>query len=317
MRRKQTAFGQTGLEVTLLSFGCGPFGDMWAPVPDDQAAAAVEAAFGAGIRYFDVAPLYGSGKAERRLGLGLAGLPREEFTVSTKVGRLVINEGDPPVIDYSPDGVRRSLETSLERTGLDRFDIVHVHDPERHVEEALDGAFPTLRALQAEGAIGAVSCGTNFSEPLTRFVAEGVVDCVLLASRFTLLDHSALDDLLPLALERGIPVIAASVFNSGVLADPDADPSFVNYFYRPATPEIIERARAIREICLSHGVSLRAAALQFPLTHPAVASVLVGCRSAAEVVANVADFEADIPAALWGDLADAGFLSGQAVPAEP
>jgi D-threo-aldose 1-dehydrogenase len=309
--------GATGVEVTRLSLGCGPFGDMYAPVPDDQAVATVHRAHELGLRYFDTAPLYGVGKSERRLGLGLRDVPRADVTVSTKVGRLLQDDDGtiPPTFDYTPDAVVRSLEGSLERTGLDRFDIVHVHDPERHVDEALADAFPTLRRLQAEGTISAVSCGTNFSAPLARFVAEGVVDCVLLASRYTLLDQSALDDLLPLAHDRGVPVIAASVFNSGVLADPDADPAFVNYFYRPVVDEIMTRVREIRDVCRRHGVPLRTAALQFPMTHPAVATVLVGCRSAEEIAANVADFEAAIPTALWSELAEAGLLRPDAVPA--
>jgi D-threo-aldose 1-dehydrogenase len=307
--------GRTGVEITQMSLGCGPFGDMWAPVPDDQAAAAVVKAYEVGVRYFDTAPLYGVGKSERRLGLGLQGLPRDQLTISTKVGRVLQDDDGTtaPTFEYSPEAVRASLEGSRARTGLERFDIVHVHDPERHVDEALAGAFPTLRALQAAGEIGAVSCGTNFSAPLARFVAEGVVDCVLLASRWTLLDQSALDDLLPLALERDVPVIAASVFNSGILADPDADPVFVNYFYRPPTPDIVERVGRIRTVCERHGVTLKAAAIQFPLTHPAVASVLLGCRSADEVESNATDFAVDIPPALWTDLADAGLIRPDAV----
>jgi aryl-alcohol dehydrogenase-like predicted oxidoreductase len=307
--------GRTGIEITRMSLGCGPFGDMWAPVPDDQATAAVVKAYESGIRYFDTAPLYGVGKSERRLGLGIQGLPRDQLTISTKVGRILQDEDGTtaPTFEYTPAAVRASLEGSRARTGLERFDIVHVHDPERHIDEALAGAFPTLRELQAAGEIGAVSCGTNFSAPLARFVEEGVVDCVLLASRWTLLDQSALDDLLPLALQKAVPVIAASVFNSGILADPDADPTFVNYFYRPPTPEIVERVGQIRRVCEGHGVTLKAAAIQFPLTHPAVASVLLGCRSAHEVESNATDFAVDIPPALWADLADAGLIRPNAV----
>ena len=155
----RTTIGGTGVEITRMSLGCGPFGDMWAPVPDDQAIATVQAAFGHGIRYFDTAPLYGVGRSERRLGLGLAGLPRDQVTVSTKVGRVLQDDDGtvPPTFEYTPDAVKRSLEGSHDRLKLDRFDIVHVHDPERHVEAAMEGAFPTLRALQAAGEIGAVS----------------------------------------------------------------------------------------------------------------------------------------------------------------
>jgi D-threo-aldose 1-dehydrogenase len=283
---------------------------MWAPVSDEQAVATVHGAFAHGVRYFDTAPLYGVGTSERRLGLGLRDLPRHEIIVSTKVGRVLQDDTGtvPPTFEYTPDAIRRSLDGSHARLGLDRFDIVHVHDPERHIQEAIDGAFPTLRALQADGAIGAVSCGTNFSEPLVRFIREGLVDCVLLSGQWTLLDQTAGEELLPLALEHGVAVIAASVFNSGILADPDADPAFVNFKYRPPPPKVVERTRRISDVCATHGVSLKAAAVQFPFTHPAVSTVLLGCRSPEEVASNAADLAVDIPNALWADLADARLI---------
>lgn len=305
-----TNIGTTGVSITTMSLGCGPFGGMWAPVSYEQASDTVHAAFDAGIRYFDTAPLYGVGKSERRLGRALADLPRDQITVSTKVGRVLQDDDGTtaPTFDYSPDALKRSLDGSHERLGLDRFDIVHVHDPERHVEEAIEGAFPTLRAMQAAGEIGAVSCGTNFSEPLVRFVREGLVDCVLISGQWTLLDQTAGEELLPLAAERGVTVIAASVFNSGILADPDADPAFVNYRYQPPSPEIVERTRRIRTVCEGHGVSLKAAAIQFPFTHPAVGTVLLGCRSPEEIASNLADLAVDIPPALWTDLEAEGLL---------
>jgi D-threo-aldose 1-dehydrogenase len=305
-----TEIGATGVSVTKMSLGCGPFGGMWAPVTYDDAEATVHAAFSAGIRYFDTAPLYGVGKSERRLGRGLADLRRDEVTVSTKVGRVLHDDGTTaPTFDYTPDALRRSLEGSHERLGLERFDIVHVHDPERHVDEAIDGAFPTLRAMQGAGEIGAVSCGTNFSEPLVRFVREGLVDCVLISGQWTLLDQTAGEELLPLAAERGVTVIAASVFNSGILADPDGDPAFVNFRYRPPEPDVLERTRRIRAVCESHDVPLKAAAIQFPFTHPAVGTVLLGCRSPEEITSNVADLEREIPATLWSDLEAEGLIN--------
>lgn len=302
--------GDTGVEVTRLSLGCGPFGDMWAPVTDEQAEATVRRAYELGIRYFDTAPLYGVGKSERRLGMGVRDLPRRELTISTKVGRI-LQDADgtlPPTFEYTPEAVRTSLAASRERTGLDHFEIVHVHDPERHVQAAIEGAFPTLRGLQAVGEIGAVSCGTNFSDPLVRFIEEGLVDCVLISGQWTLLDQSALDRLLPLATQRGVAVIAASVFNSGILANPDADASFVKFKYQSPPPEVLNRTRAIQRICARYDVPLKAAAIQFPLTHPAVASVLVGCRSPEEVSSNVADAALHIPEDLWADLVTAGLI---------
>ena len=235
--------GATNVRVSRLSLGGTPFGDMYATVPDDQAVATVEAAFEAGVRYFDTAPLYGVGRAERRLGLGLRHLPRDEVVVSTKVGRILQDEDGtiPPTFEYTPEAIERSLAGSYERLGLDRVDIVHVHDPDHHMDEVMEVTLPALRKLQADGVIGAVSAGMNHSAPLARFVTAGLVDSVLVAGRWTLLDQSALDDLLPAAVEQGVSVIAAGVFNTGALADPDAGKQFANYFYRPAPPEIQDR----------------------------------------------------------------------------
>jgi D-threo-aldose 1-dehydrogenase len=308
--RETVGVGTTGTWLTRMGVGTTPFGGMWAPVPEEVARATVQSAFAAGVRYFDTAPLYGVGMAERLLGGGLRGLPRDEVTISTKVGRVLHDDDGtiPPSFDYSPDAVRRSLEESRRRVGVERFDIVHVHDPERHVDEAIAGAFPTLRSLQAAGEIGAVSCGTNFAEPLVRFVREGLVDCVLMSGQWTLLDQTAGRELLPLAAERGVAVIAASVFNSGILADLDADPAFVKFKYRDPDPSVLDRARRIGDVCSSHGVPLRAAALQFPFTHPAVASVLIGCRTPEEVASDVADLATPVPPGLWSDLAAEGLV---------
>jgi D-threo-aldose 1-dehydrogenase len=313
---ERTQIGETGVAISRLGLGCGPFGDMWAPVPDEQASATVARAFDVGVSYFDTAPLYGVGKSERRLGLGLRELPRADVVVSTKVGRVLqdLDGTIPPTFEYTPEAVRLSLDGSRARTGLERFDIVHVHDPERHVEAAIDGAFPTLRAMQAAGEIGAMSCGTNFTEPLVRFVHDGLVDCVLVSGRWTLLDQTALDELLPLAHERGVAIIAASVFNSGLLADPDADPPFANFKYRPPPPDILEKTRRIQDICERHGVSLKAAAIQFPFLHPSVSTVLLGCRSPEEIASNAEDLAVVIPPALWTDLVRGGVLRADAIP---
>jgi D-threo-aldose 1-dehydrogenase len=303
---ERTTLGNTSVEVSGLSLGGAPFGEMFQAITDDQVTETVHRAYDLGVRHFDTAPRYGNGESERRLGGALRDLPRHTIIVSTKVA---------PAFGGNAHAIDESLQASLGRSTLDHFDIVHVHDPDDHMDDVLETTFPRLRMLQAEGAIGAVGAGMNHAAPLARLVAEGVVDCVLLAGRWTLLDQSALDDLLPLSLERNVAVVAAGVFNSGVLADPDADPTLANFFYRPAPTDVLERVRRIRAVCETHGVSLGAAALQFPLTHPAVASVLVGCRSPQEVEINAANFEVDIPPRLWRDLADHELLRRDALSA--
>ncbi|MBK9178555.1 MAG: aldo/keto reductase [Acidimicrobiales bacterium] len=308
--------GGTGVRVTALGLGCAPLGNLYERVGEDQGRATVDAAWDAGIRWFDTAPLYGHGLAERRLGEALARRPRPEVVVATKVGRLLVPGDDPdgvfvdvppvrPVFDVTTAGVRRSLEASFERLGLDRVDVVHVHDPDEHEGEAREAVLPELRRLRDEGVVGAVGAGMNQSAMLTRFVRAGLVDCVLLAGRYTLLDQSALDDLLPAALEAGVAVIVGGVFNSGVLADPGPGATFD---YAPAGPAVLERAAALAAVCRRFDVPLAAAALQLPAAHPAVASVLIGARSADEVRQNVARFERPVPVGLWDALRSAGLL---------
>ena len=306
--------------MTQLGLGCAPIGNLYEGISDDDATAVVDAAHAAGIRFFDTAPLYGHGLSERRLGAALRSFPRDELTVSTKVGRVLVPDaprgrGAPtifvdvpsvhPVFDFSADGVRRSLDASLERMGLDRVDIVHVHDPDDHAEEALAGAFPALRRLRDEGVVGAIGAGMNQAPMLTRFVREAGVDCVLLAGRYTLLDQTGIDELLPLCEQEGVSVIAAGVYNSGLLADPKPGAPF---FYAPAPAAVVERARLLASHCANHGVPLTAAAIQLPKAHPAVTCVLTGVRSADELRANVADFDRPIPPELWTDLRRAGLL---------
>jgi D-threo-aldose 1-dehydrogenase len=309
--------GRSSVWVTRLGMGCAPLGGLFSPVADEQAAATVRAAWDAGVRLFDTAPLYGSGVAERRLGAALAGLPRGELVVSTKVGRLLVpGPPDPlfadsaplaPVFDFSADGVRRSLDASLERLGLDRVDVVLVHDPDHHEDEALNGAFPALLALRDDGVVGAVGVGMNQSAMPARFVTRLDLDVVLLAGRYTLLDQRGLDDLLPACEVRGTAVLAAGVLNSGVLADPHDTATFD---YEPATPAVLARARQLRGACRRHGVSLAAAATCFPLGHPAVAAVVVGARTPAEIEAAAGALAGPPPAQLWDDLLAGGLLPG-------
>jgi D-threo-aldose 1-dehydrogenase len=293
------------LEFGRLGLGTAPLGGLYDAVEDEIAHALVERAWELGIRYFDTAPYYGSGNAERRLGAVLCERPREEFVLSTKVGRLLQPGGSdwrgaPPLeayFDFSYDAALRSLEESLERLGLDRVDIALVHDPDNHYDEALAGAYRALARLRDEGVVRAIGVGMNQTELLCRFALEADPDCFLVAGRYTLLDRSAAEQLLPLCAARGIAVVAGGVFNSGVLAGGHT------YDYDSALPAVLERVAELREICARREVPLAAAAMQFPARHPAVASVLVGCRTPHEVEEDVRLFELDLAQELWRELA--------------
>ena len=322
---ERVALGRTGLEVTRLGFGSAPIGGLFSAVSDEAAIATVDRAWDLGIRTFDVAPLYGYGAAERRLGAALAGRPRADFVVSTKVGRLVrredeigrADEVDPQAIDgredafyvrsepvrmvfdFSADGVRRSIDDSLGRLGLDRIDIALIHDPDDHWEAAIGQAYPALARLREEGVIRAVGAGMNQSAMLARFAREGDFDVFLLAGRYTLLDQEALVELLPLCQERGVAILMAGVMNSGVLADPKPGSHF-NYVQ--ADPAIVERARRLAAICEHHDVPLRAAAVQFPLAHPTATSVIAGVRRIEHLDEYPAFLRLPIPDDLWAEL---------------
>jgi D-threo-aldose 1-dehydrogenase len=310
-----------------FGMGVSPFGNLFQRTTDEASIAAVDAAWDAGIRYFDTAPHYGLGLAERRLGRGLAGRPREEFLVSTKVGRLLVpspETADQPdgdlflvpaesqrVWDFSRDGILRSIEGSLERLGLDRVDIVYLHDPDDHWEAASTTGVDTLVELREQGVIRAFGAGMNQTEMLTEFVRRCDVDLVVLASRYTLLEQGGLDDLFPIAEERGVEVVAAAVFNSGLLSQARV-PDDATYAYRQAAPELLARARAIAAVCERHGVELPAAALQFPLRQRAIRTVLIGMGFAEHVTANVERARAPIPERLWTDLVREGYLPERA-----
>ena len=310
--------GHSQQSVTELSLGGSAIGNLFTEVNDQAATAAIDAAWDGGIRTFDTAPHYGLGLSERRLGDALRHRPRQEYVISTKVGRL-LQPAQPPygddtagfavpaaqvrVFDFSADGVRRSLEASLRRLGLDRIDVALIHDPDDHGEQALREAYPALERLRAEGSVRAIGVGMNQAEMLTRFVADTDVDVVLIAGRFSLLDQSAADTLLPAALERGVAVIVGGVFNSGLLAAPATGARFD---YQVAPAALLTRARELEAVCAGFGVPLRAAAARFPLRHPAVASVLIGARTAAEVTDAIRLRDTYIPAALWDALAAIG-----------
>ena len=310
------------MQVTRLGLGTAPLGGLFEAVADDEAHRVVEAAWKAGIRFFDTAPLYGHGLAELRLGAVLSSKPRDEFVLATKVGRLLRAGAPPepgqaykgvppvnPVFDFSYDGVMRSAEESMSRLGLDRIDVLHIHDSDDHFEEALTGAYRALDRLRSEGSIRAVGAGMNQSEMLVRFAREADFDCFLLAGRYTLLDRSGAIELLPLCAERRIAIIAGGVFNSGILADPTPG---THYNYKAAPDELLQRAGRIKAVCERHGVSQKAAAIQFPLGHPAVQTVLTGCRSVDELNENVEAFQAPIPPAVWDELKADGLLVANA-----
>ncbi|MGW3408767.1 aldo/keto reductase [Streptomyces sp. NPDC000888] len=311
---ERVPLGRSGATVSRIGLGTAPLAGLFSAVGDEQATATLDAAWTAGVRYFDTAPHYGAGLAERRLGTFLAdtGRPRTEFTVSTKVGRLLVpgdatlgdeafhgERGLVRVRDYSAEGVYRSLAESLERSGLEAFDTVLIHDPDDHWEEAVTGAYPALARLRDQGAVRAIGAGMNQTAMLTRFVTETDLDCVLVAGRYSLLDRGAADVLLPLCAEREVGVLVGGVFNSGILADPSLG---ATYDYAPAPDEVLRRARSLSERCAAHGVPLAAAALQFPLRHPAVTGVVLGARSPLEVAENIAHATAEIPAELWAEL---------------
>jgi D-threo-aldose 1-dehydrogenase len=331
--------GRTALRVTRLVFGGAPIGGLFAPVGDDTAGETLGAAWSAGIRAFDTAPHYGVGESERRLGAFLAGRPRDEYVLSTKVGRLLVPAGAgvgvdgvgvdagvegaegfygtprlTRVRDYSRDGVLASLEASLARLGTDRVDVALIHDPDDHAVDALEGAYPALAELRAAGAVGAIGVGMNQVAMLEWFIARADLDCVLVAGRYSLLDNSAATRLLPECLRRGVAVLAGGVFNSGILADPGPG---ATYDYAPAPSRLIERALRIRAVCARHGLPLAAVALHFTLRHPAVTAAVVGARSAAEITQDVGYLAARVPDALFDELARDGLLPADPRPDDP
>lgn len=331
--------GSSGPDVTVLGFGAAPIGGFRATISEAQAAATVMAAVDEGVAFFDTSPFYGYGRSELRLGAVLRGLPAGSFVLSTKIGRVMrpMAPGErieglranglpfAPRFDYSYDGVMRSLEQSCLRLGLARIDIVFIHDVdmwslgdaevlERHFAEVMDGGYRALDALRRSGTIAAIGCGLNDSGMCARFAAAGDFDCMLLAGRYTLLEQGALVDFMPVAEKKNIGVVIGGPFNSGILTGnvgPDS-----KYDYAAAPSEVLARATRLETVCGRHGVPLAAAAIQFPLAHPAVVSVIPGALSPAEVDANAAHLRRSIPAALWQDLRQEGLIDPAApVPA--
>lgn len=295
-----------------LGLGCAQLGDLFRSLTDDGATAIVDTAWSTGIRYFDTAPHYGLGVSERRLGQALGTRPRDEFVLSTKVGRLLRPDDSGAlgrVWDFSRDGVRRSLDESLERLGLDHVDLVFLHDPHEsgQLDQALGAGADALAELRDSGVISAFGVGAGNVDALTRFAAETDIDAVMLPGRYTLLDQEAADALLPLCEENRVSVVNAGVFNTGILASSQV-PDDARFEYGAAPAELLERARAIAAVCADFDVELPAAALQFSFTSPAVASVVVGADSPQQVVQAAERLNAQVPDELWSALRAQGLL---------
>jgi D-threo-aldose 1-dehydrogenase len=316
--------GRSGLTVSILGFGGAPLGDLYDLLDDEIALRSVATAADLGVTLFDVAPLYGRGLAEHRFGTVLKRLPRASFVLSTKVGRwLKPAPGGPrspsryrgglsfdPVIDYSYDGTMRAFEQSLQRLAVPSIDIALIHDVdvwthgkdaiEARFREAMDGAYRALDELRRAKVVKAIGVGVNESAMCVRFANAGDIDAVLLAGRYSLLEQPALADFLPLAEQKGIGVMLGGVFNSGILASGAVVGA--KYNYRPAPDDVLDRVKRIERVCASHGVALPVAAMHFALGHPAVASLVIGAVTPAEVTRNVAALTARVPASLWSDL---------------
>lgn len=321
--------GRSGIAVSALGFGGAPLGDLYARLDEATAIATVEAALAAGVNLVDTSPLYGHGLSEHRIGAALRRSGRKDVVISTKVGRVAdpfAGRGDGSGylgglphglrFDYSYDGAMRSLEQSALRLGVDRLDIVLIHDVdvwthgadriERRFAEAMDGAYRALDDLRASGTVGAIGVGVNEAQMCERFARAGDFDAMLLAGRYSLLEQPALASFMPLAQAKGIGLMLGGVFNSGILATGPV--AGAKYNYRAAPPEILARVAAIEAVCLRHGVPLRRAALQFPLGHPAVASLVMGAVGPEEVADQLAELSTPVPAALWTELTAEGLL---------
>jgi len=306
--------------LPLLGLGCAQLGNLGTAMSEERAHAVVQAALESGCHHFDTAPHYGVGLSEERLGRALAGVPRHTYSLSTKAGRRLrpLAPGEsapgegfvdtPPrarVWDFSRDGIHRTLEDSLARLGTDHVEIAFLHDVEHHLPQVRATGYAALAELRDQKVVGRIGFGMNHSDHLARLVAEYDVDVVLCAGRWTLLDRSAFDDLLPVCARRGTEVLVGGVYNSGLLADPGPRAS---YDYRPAPAHLVERARRTAAVCARHGVPLRAAALRFPFGHPAVTAAVVGAAAPDEVLENARLARQDIPAQLWRDLVAEGLL---------
>ena len=309
------------LPVSDVGFGAAQLGNLNQETTDDASTGAVRAALAAGVTYFDTAPHYGLGLSERRLGRALAEAPRDDIVLSTKVGRLLVDSPEtadrqddqgfvvPATLrrewDFSADGVKRSIEASLARLGTDRIDIVYQHDPDDHEEQAVREALPALLELRDQGVVRAIGAGMNQSAMPARFIEAHDLDVVMLAGRLTLLDQTALSDLMPLASRRNVAIVAAGVYNSGLLSSARIRPD-AHFDYAPASDEVRARAERLAAVCRDHGVDLPSAAVQYTLRHPAVVSAVIGMRTAAHVDSSIERRTTPIPDELWAELDASG-----------
>ena len=327
------SLGRSGLKLSVLGFGGTGLGNMYVPMTEANSMQALTAAYAAGVRYFDTAPLYGHGLSELRTGAGLRSFDDSEVILSSKVGwRLKPAFGAPTQAglfrditafqrynDYTYDGAMRSFEDSLNRLGRDRIDIVMIHDVDRRNQgarfeevfsQAMAGAYRAILSLREQGTISAIGCGLNDWEACQAFAEAGDFDCFLLAGRYTLLEQASLQTFLPLCEKRGIGIVLGGPYNSGILASGAVPGAWFNY--EPATAGVLEKVRAIEKICTAHRVPLKAAALQFPLHHPCVASVIPGISKPGELDENLHMLKTPIPDALWRDLKSTGLMDARA-----
>ena len=322
-------FGRSNLDVTVMGYGGAPIGNIFRPVGEDEAAAMIDAAWDAGVRYFDTAPMYGHGLSEARLGATLRWRSRDDYVLSTKVGRVLTAKRRQDIdftpwvdglpfamrFDYSYDGAMRSIEDSLQRTGLERFDIAFIHDCDSFTHgadqpgrsrQAMDGAWRALERLRDEGVVRAIGVGVNEWEVCLAALRERDFDCFLLAGRYTLLEQDALDEFLPLCEARGAAVVLGGGYNSGILATGPV--AGAKYNYGPAPEPILEKTRRIGAVCARHGVPLKAAALQFVLAHPAIPTNVPGTRTVAQMQENLDIFRTDISGDFWRELKRDGLI---------
>lgn len=303
--------GRTDVHVSTVGLGAAPLANLYKDVPEAQAVETIQRCLEAGITLFDAAPVYGGGLAEIRLGLALAGVERDQYVISTKVGAFSISErwGWERDFDFSHDGVFRSVEGSLKRLRIDWIDILLIHDPDRYHQQALEEAYPAIIELKEQGLVKAIGVGMNWVEPLVAFANEADFDCFMMAGQYSLLNQNGLA-FMDFCAERGIGILSAGVYNSGILATGPVPGA--KYFYRDASPEILDRTRKIETICNRYDTPLKVAALRFPLEHPATSSVVLGTSSPSRIDDYISALHWPIPPELWADLKREGLLAEDA-----